>query len=285
MRAIDAMNRPNTRVDDTILQDKMVLCCGEDTTELLLALPTADAPQAYHEYRCYKFWRFRHFTLAWSGIGTGCLEPLLYEILAEPNQRSIKQSPKIRQIILVGSAGAFSHSPSDLNLGEAYLINKAYVAATAIELPRSQMNSALSPALEPHLGKMKEPASKMEKKSVVSTDYYYGFSKDPGSDLLRNADARLSQAVSSAWGKVDMVDMETAQFYHFCGLLGGGSLSYAALRGPANYIDAFSNQTSNSLRVLRSVLTSAFRLLLLDQSTRVKHTLEDERKRHAGRTI
>jgi hypothetical protein len=76
------MVRPNTAVKNEVLQENLLLCCGEDTTELLLALPEVGPPLLYHVYRCYRFWRFDGFTLVWTGIGTGCLEPLMFELFA-----------------------------------------------------------------------------------------------------------------------------------------------------------------------------------------------------------
>jgi len=75
-------DRPNTNVENSLLSERMVICCGEDAAELLQALRTEFPRQetAYHEYRCYRFWKFAEFTLIWTGIGTGCLEPLLFEL-------------------------------------------------------------------------------------------------------------------------------------------------------------------------------------------------------------
>src|SRR5688500_16227939 len=90
--------RPNTMVNDAFLHQSIILSCGEDPSELLAAARTAglDKPCALHEYRCYRFWSFPICTLVWTGIGTGCLEPLLYEILRES---------RANKICLVGTAG------------------------------------------------------------------------------------------------------------------------------------------------------------------------------------
>jgi hypothetical protein len=97
--------------------------------------------------------------------------------------------------------------------------------------------------------------------SIISTDYYYGFSRGKNSSVLRNKDRRLNDVVDYAWRKVDMVDMETAQFYYFCQLLGSPILQYAALKGPANFIGG-SEQGLHSLTVLRAAVRLALRLLL-----------------------
>jgi len=255
--------RPNTRVGDSLLHEKLVLCCGEDPTELMLALPSAEAPHACHEYRCYRFWRFESFTLAWSGIGTGCLEPLLYETLVvEPN-------PAIREIVLVGTAGALPSQRSVVH-GRAYLIDEAYLGGSALTIPEHDLRllragKSIRP-LTPRLGTMdrKDVIEGLEIGSVVSSDYYYGFSKDSRSGQLRDRDEHLREAVESAWNKIHMVDMETAQFYYLCDSMSSDRLSYAAVRGPANTVGKFHEQVSFSLQVLRSSLEVAFRLLSLD---------------------
>jgi hypothetical protein len=255
--------RPNTRVDNSLLHEKLILCCGEDPTELMLALPSAEAPHASHEYRCFRFWRFESFTLAWSGIGTGCLEPLLYETLViEPN-------PAIREIVLVGTAGVLPPQRSVVH-GRAYLIDEAYLGGSALTIPEHDLRllragESIRP-LTPRLGTMDriDVIEGLETGSVVSSDYYYGFSEDPRSDVLRDRDEHLREAVESAWNKLHMVDMETAQFYYLCDSMGSDRLSYAAVRGPANTVGKFHEQASFSLQVLRSSLEVAFRLLSLD---------------------
>jgi Phosphorylase superfamily len=258
------VRRPNTRVDDSLLHEKLVLCCGEDPTELMLGLPTKEAPTSYHEYRCYKFWRFESFALAWSGIGTGCLEPLLYEVLV------VQPNPSIREIVLIGTAGALPPE-GRVKHGHAYLIDKAYLGGSALTVPEHDISLLLAgrnvEPLRPRLGRMENEilAHQLETRSVVSSDYYYGFSKDPRSEKLRQRDKHLREAVESAWDKVEMVDMETAQFYYFCNSLGGDLLTYAAVRGPSNAVDKFHEQISFSLQVLRATLKVAFRLLALDE--------------------
>jgi Phosphorylase superfamily len=255
--------RPNTRVDDSLLHERLVLCCGEDPTELMLALPSVEAPHAYHEYRCYRFWRFESFTLAWSGIGTGCLEPLLYEILV------LQPNPAIREIVLVGTAGALPSQRSVVH-GRAYLIDKAYLGGSALTIPEHDLRllnagESIRP-LTPRLGTMNriDVIKGLATGSVVSSDYYYGFSKDSPSSNLRDRDQHLREAVESAWNKIHMVDMETAQFYYLCDSMSSNRLSYAAVRGPANTVGKFHEQVSFSLQVLRSSLEVAFRLLSLD---------------------
>jgi Phosphorylase superfamily len=253
-----------------MLHEKMVLCCGEDRTELLLALPPTESPRAFHEYRCYTFWRFESFTLVWSGIGTGCLEPLLYELLVKPPNSSRQQpQSRIQQIVLIGTAGAISQR-SRREIGESYLIDKAYLGGAGVNVPEYDLgffgpDQKVEP-LMPRLGKME--GSSLEKRSIVSSDYYYGFSNDAESHKLRERDGHLRAAVKAAWELVDMVDMETAQFYYFCHTMGPKSLSFAAVRGIANSAENFPEQLSFSLQALRSALKMAFRLLSIEAVNR-----------------
>ena len=234
----NAIRRPNTAVDDALLHQNLLLCCGEDPTELLLSLPeVVERPLFYHEYRCYRFWRFARFTLAWTGIGTGCLEPLMYELLVNAaNSRANKPTTEIRRIILVGTAGAFR--ASEVRLGQVYLLNEAFLGASAISVPDHELTSAQAKPLQPHLElPCPQPLDKISPASIISTDYYYGFSKRANSSVLRQTDPRLGSVVDYAWGRVDMVDMETAQFYYLCKSLGPPALRYAALKGPADYVE------------------------------------------------
>jgi len=239
----------------------MVLCCGEDPSELLGALPFKPSPAAYHEYRCYRFWRFQAFTLAWTGIGTGCLEPMLYELF-EP---ALISGPKtIRRLILIGTAGSLN--PAGTTPGQPYLIDPAYLGASAIGSPPHQITARERQPLRPRLGALVKRAAGLERRSIVSTDYYYGFSHDPASAMLREADPGLLRAVAAASGVADLVDMEVAQFYYFCGLLGGPSLLYLAIKGCANYVGGFSEQPMNSQQVLSLAMLDVFRLLSLSRS-------------------
>src|SRR3954469_7569890 len=120
---------PNTGVPDEFLHRRMILCCGEDAGELLQAAGN-EKPVEEFGYRCYRFWRFADFTLTWTGIGSGCLEPLLFEILSVPI---------IEKIILIGTSGALSDRNS---LGKPTIITEAFLAGAAV---RRSTNEALHP--------------------------------------------------------------------------------------------------------------------------------------------
>src|SRR5687767_8943729 len=107
-------HRPNSGVSDEMLHENVILCCGEDFTELIQCFSESSLG-IRHEYRCYRFLRFENFTLIWTGIGTGCLEPLLFEIF---------DVPIIKKIVLVGTAGAFQSTAS---MGNFFWIAQAYL--------------------------------------------------------------------------------------------------------------------------------------------------------------
>lgn len=194
-----------------------------------------------HAYRCYQFWKFREFTLLWTGIGTGCLEPLLFEIL---------DAEIIQEIVLIGTAGAVNEN---LPLGSSYWLDRAYLGCTAI-LPIS---------CEPAEPRWARPKPNVPSASIVSTDYYYGFSNIDSRRVraLQHADRRLVQALANFRNLAELVDMETAQFYHLCRVLGHPGLNFGALKGPANTISAVSEQTLHSETLLFRVVREA-RLLL-----------------------
>lgn len=233
-------SRPNTAVPDDLLQADVILCCGEDAGELLQAFKGLKALQV-HEYRCYKFWRYPAFTLIWTGIGTGSLEPLLFEPL-EPVM--------IKRIVLIGTAGALN---DNVTLGMGYVIDEAVLGCTGISpLPGVK--------LQPHWN---GPIKEMPTASIVSTDYYNGFSKvqSPRVNALQQADTRLKPVMDSIIGTVDLVDMETAQFYHFCRVLGGEHLQYLALKGATNPITDVSQQTLYSESLLETLSHNAMETL------------------------
>jgi purine-nucleoside phosphorylase len=240
-------HRPNTGVPDSLILPKLVLCCGEDAGELLKALSSVFPAShlEHHKFRCYEFWRFERFTVCWSGIGTGCLEPLLYEIL---------DTNRIKEIIMVGTAGAISKE--SIRLGSVYLAEEAFLAGSAVNLP-------LGTKLAPRFPRQRHGIAEIGRASVASSDYYYGFSNDGGqrSKALRKSDQALNAAVLELWNRVNLVDMETAQFYHFCSILGEETLSYASLRGASNYMDSRHQQIANTSLVLKAALRAALNLL------------------------
>lgn len=241
-------DRPNTNVENSLLSERMIICCGEDVAELLQALRTELQQQemAYHEYRCYRFWKFEEFTLIWTGIGTGCLEPLLFELF---------EGFTPREMVLIGTCGAIMGR--GIEPGDVFLMGKAYLGGSAIRLPESLL------PLPCRFGDDKLARLGLARKSTISTDLYYGFAVDPGSRVRRfqEEDLGLKADLAAYWDKADVVEMEVGQFYYLCGLFGGPELEYVAIKGAANATDTVSQQTAYSGRVLQLALRNTLRLL------------------------
>ena len=90
----------------------------------------------------------------------------------------------------------------------------------------------------------------------------YGFSTDADSETLRAEDLSLRQAVNILFNSVDLIDMETAQFYYFCEkLFDPDKLNYVAVKGAANFVTEPASQTTNSLTVLQTAVAASFDLL------------------------
>lgn len=235
---------PNTNADSSLLHERVLLCCGEEPEEFSAAFQAA-APgplQASYRYRCYQWWKTDRFTAVWSGIGTGCLEPLLWELLGQQ---------VVRRIVLIGTAGRLRES--NCRLGQPYLARPAWLSLTALD--------HLAPeGLEPLLPSAME--TDLPQASVVSTDLFYGFSEralQPGFPLQC---AHLADEYRRHSAQTDLVDMETAQFYLLCQRFGANHLQrYAALRAAANDVGNGVQQIEQSAAALTACARSAVRLL------------------------
>jgi len=258
---------PNTNASPSLLHERCIYCAGEDRGELLQALAEtgppetqreakeyltsplagADQPARHWYYRSYEFWRFPDFLLMLSGIGTGCLEPLLYEVLR----------PRIvRSIVLVGTAGMMPTGKAVL--GEASVVDRAWPAATGIDGEVAEL--PLAPRWQPSQGERTA--------SIVSTDFYYGFApailegKYPARGRLKALFEEHRQRGT------DLVDMEVAQFYFFCRNYGDDALQYLAVKAAANALGGGEQQMIHTGAALRNCLATAFRLLGLPEQTR-----------------
>jgi len=238
---------PNSAVPGDLLHENVILCCGEDCGDLLAAMGqiTGAVPrEPDHDYRCYRFWQEKDFTLIWSGIGTGCLEPLLFEIF---------QPGIIRRIILIGTAGSTGKRP--ITTGEAHLISEAWLGGSAVSLSDEQLPLAPSFSFPSSL--------RLPSASIVSSDFYYGFyqGEDPVRLRLRDAVPSLRSDVARFYPRVDLVDMECAQFYWLCATVGGDSLGFAAIKGAANAVVQPGEQSSYGPLVLKNCFAAARELL------------------------
>ena len=257
---------PNTTAPSSVLHENCIYCAGEDRRELLQAfaetgpahackrvkeylrrITKADAPVDGEfgpdwYYRSYEFWRFPDFCLMLSGVGTGCLEPLLYEVL---------RANVVRKIVLVGTAGAMPEGKAEL--GRAYNVNPASAAGTGIDAIIGERQ--LPSRWQTELG---------ETASTVSTDFYYGFA--PG--VVRGEASVHQRFEDHRQRKTDLVDMEVAQFYFFCENFGSDHLQYVAVKAAANAVGRGEQQPLNTGIALRSTLRAAFLLLNIPMLTK-----------------
>lgn len=224
----------NTNAPIKVLTRQVLLCCGEDPDELVQVMSHDVGCRLVnlHSYRCYRFWRCtqavdnsHEITLVWSGIGTGCVEPLLYEMLSDKTL--------ISELILIGTAGKIG-STSETHSPTAHSITAAYMGPTAL--------SALSDCttLRPTLDVRAKPAT------IFSTDLYYMWNSSTIDQWPRSLKYR------DAWRDSTLVDMEVAQVYWLCSHLGSGAVRYAAIKGAANMVGDVGVQVGNSRSVLAS---------------------------------
>jgi hypothetical protein len=222
------------------LKRDAILCCGEDLQEFKASIRAVfGSPRMVHSYRCYAFMQAGSKSFIWTGIGSGCVEPLLCEIHDEA---------QLKRIVLVGTAGSVSRRAQ---LGIAAAIGEARVACAGISPKRN--------VLRPNWQLSRSTPTQR----IVSTDYYYGFTlkKTAPTPKLWASDTRLAKTVARALRRADLVDMETGQFYHLCRIL-RPDWQFLAIKGAANPLADFSQQSLHSESVLHHALSQTRTLLL-----------------------
>lgn len=247
MSAPSAAASPNAQLHCDQIRPSVILCCGEDKGAFLDALATLGFPTAtpVSEFRSYSVWTLPSVTLILSAIGTGSLEPLLYELIA---------TERAERIILVGTAGSLG--AKRLPLGVAYPIAEAHLAGTGLD--REVSGQTLRPEWPDF------PAGPSA--TIVSSDFYYGFSPAlaPGDYRHRLPGLRADFLRLSA--SVDLVDMEVGQFYALCRLIPSQpGLRFLAFKGASNAVDNHNEQNDNAPAVLRHSLRQALAALGLDR--------------------
>jgi hypothetical protein len=142
----------------------MVVCTGEDPEELTHAIRTVipgSQPQ-YHHYRCYHAWKFGHpdLTVILSGIGSGCLEPLLFEIL---DYESLGDKTA-KRLVMIGTAGRVPDiGVEQPSLGQVYLVDAAYTVGCAVALDDDKL------PVRPNFGGLDEV--ELPRAEEISTGY------------------------------------------------------------------------------------------------------------------
>lgn len=237
---------PNTNLSDCFLETNVLLCCGEDSKEFLAALlvDPGREPIRHSAYRCYQFWQFPGLLVGWSGIGTGCLEPLLYELLTPQ---------RVKQIALVGTAGKFAHS--NIELTHTHLCDPARCSFTGMD--RIIGDRIMHPKLP-----IKSAQNHLPRAGILSTDLFYGFSPSVMEDDFPLYHPSLAEAFHEESSRMDLIDMEVGQFYFLCEKYGRNSLdAYFAFKAAANEMGAGDQQLANSQSVLNSSVQAALTLM------------------------
>jgi hypothetical protein len=244
--------RPNCAIPANFFQDNVIVCTGEDPAELRKAMRAVFPGKLprFHEFRCYKAWKFTNpdVTVVISGIGSGCMEPLMFELLDE---KTLGQKvPK--RLVMIGTAGYIA----DSGHGQVFLVDEAYPIGCAVHLDDSTL------PLRPNFAGLEQVT--LPRAPEMSTDYYYAAT--PATDDQRKmaakvVDRALMEGIGRFWKPGRLISMEVAQFYHFCQCYGPAGTQYVALRGVANLADQFHEQGDHSQNVLNVALAEAVKLL------------------------
>ncbi|MEY4488847.1 MAG: hypothetical protein RIQ79_1355, partial [Verrucomicrobiota bacterium] len=176
-------------------------------------------------------------TVILAPIGTGTLEPLLYELL---------NTGRVERIVLVGTAGRLGGTRGPL--GTAFPIAEATLSGTGLD--REVHNQPLKPCWPEPLA---APTA-----SIVSSDFYYGFSPAARPGDYRHRLPGLRRDFELLSSSVDMVDMEVGQFYALCRLIPEQpGLSFLAIKGASNGVDNHGEQNTHAPSVLFHCLVKA----------------------------
>jgi hypothetical protein len=231
--------------------------------EAVKLIPRTEPRHPDQQHRCYFAWRFedRDLTVILTGIGTGCLEPLLFEIL---DDTKLSDEKVAKRLVMIGTAGMIKYDHPDRpsgtppldesELGKLYVVQEAYVAgcAVALDVPVCPRFSGYE-------------AAGLPSRTEISSDYYYAATlrpKDSRRHTAQDMNPSLREGLENHWEKGRLVSMESAQFYHFARTYGRqGETEYVAIRGAANFVDEFDTQGGHSGEVLRDALDAAMQIL------------------------
>jgi hypothetical protein len=237
---------PNAALVPDHVRSSVILCCGEDKEAFVTALAAAglSVPATpASEFRSYTVWPLPQVTVILASIGTGSLEPLLFELLS---------LGCVERIVLVGTAGSLG--PRRLPLGAAYPIAEAWLSGTGLD------REVLDQPLRPHWPLM--PSGPVA--ALVSSDFYYGFSPSQRPGDYRQRLPALSRDFARLSAITDLVDMEVAQFYALCRLIPEQpGLRYLAIKGASNSVENHAEQNAHAPSVLLHCLQKAILALEL----------------------
>jgi nucleoside phosphorylase len=245
--------RPNTALPLSFFQQDMIVCTGEDPQELIRAIKAVFPGRRprHHQYRCYQAWKLPGVTIVISGIGTGCIEPMMWELLDYKTLGA--KVPK--RLVMIGTAGYVS----DSGFGQVYVVDGAYPAGCAVRIEDEKL------PLRPEFDGLKEAVERLGLPTAeeVSTDRYFTCTPDNSDErkvFAKSFDRGLREELKKYWKPGRLISMETLQFYHFAHVF-GLKTQYVALRGVANLADQFETQGEYSQQVLTDALRHAVSIL------------------------
>jgi len=243
--------RPSSAIPLSFFQDNMIVCTGEDPKELTTAFKSSSLGKClrYHQYRCYQAWKFSGITVVITGIGTGCMEPLMWELL--DHETLGDKRPK--RLAMIGTAGYIS----DSGFGQVYVVDGAYPVGCGVRLHDDHL--PVRPRF-PGYAELGLPLAE-----EMSTDRYFTCTPamtDPRKVLAKSHDPQLLEELEKYWKAGRLISMETLQFYHFAKMFGLPDTQYIAFRGVANLADQFETQGDYSQQILTDALSHAVEALL-----------------------
>ena len=233
---------PNTNAPLELLSTKVILVCGEDRGYLL---PYVGATPS-HSFRCFEFWKMPTHTVILCGMGTGCVEPLIWEVI---------KPGIVGEIVLIGTAGKMPGT--SVQIGQPYAVAKAWLAGTALDGER--VSQPVKPRWTEAIG--------VEWVDSVSTDFFYGFAPrvlEEDGYPFASGPLALRYAEHLAMG-TELVDMEVAAFYCFCEKFGDPGLTYLAIKGPSNELGADGQQIAETGDVMERCMAIAKRVLKIEK--------------------
>lgn len=233
---------PVTHILPAQLSERTIICSGEVEDELMHAFRNVrEKPEFIRQYRCYKVWKYPSFTLILAGIGTGTLEPLLWEIL---------RPGLVKRLILIGTAGCVL--PDAPAMGRALPISRAWPCGTGIDA---------EVGLEPLMPNWSLPEGAASC-GIASSDFFYGYSDRVLDGTFAACQGPFRQRYLAVKAMADLIDMEVAPFYYFAPRFDtGGALEYLAIKGSSNALGKGEEMNGYSASVMDDCARQALELL------------------------
>ena len=241
----------NTNAPAEVVLPDCVLFAGEDASSTEQTMLRSFGPiQQQHSFRGYVLQRRREVTTIFSGMGTGCVEALIWEL---------NTSGRARRLILAGTAGLMPRAR--VSVGQAYVVRSARPSGSGIET--LGIGNDFTPRW-PHLNEIATA-------TIASTEFYYGFSEKASQAGHPYAPTRLAKLFADS--DADMVDMESASFYALCRLIMPESAQFVAIKSPVNPAgEAQEQHLGNAPGALEQCAIAAARLLKSDLDLRSKRS-------------